>query len=162
MFDILTAPNVLFCVQIYGTDIYPGFDTKTDYNWNTETYAMPTSPLYLSGQWYALGFGTDRNPALSIKMFDASEVSLVELTNTKLEAFPNPASDMIHIPMEVVEGNIAMTIVDVNGKLIDTQNVTMTNNRLDVDVTAFAAGMYVINLAFADGTTGSVNVMVTK
>jgi len=33
---------------------------------------------------------------------------------------------------------------------------------LDVDVTAFAAGMYVINLDFADGTKGSVNVMVTK
>ncbi|MDG1915699.1 MAG: T9SS type A sorting domain-containing protein [Crocinitomix sp.] len=152
----------LFCVQIYGTDIYPGYDTKTDYNWNVETYAMPTSPLYLSGAWYALGFGTDRNPSLSIQMFNAEELNLVELTTTDLQAFPNPTNSIVHIPMNVVEGNIAMTIVDVNGKVIDTQNVTMTNNRLDVDVTAFAAGMYVINLAYADGTTGSVNVMVTK
>lgn len=152
----------LFCVQMYGTDIYPGYDTKTDYNWNLETYAMPTSPVYVSGSWFAIGYGTDRNPSLSIKMFDASEVSLVELTNTDLIAFPNPANSIVHVPMNIVDGNIAMTIVDVTGKVIDTQNVTMTNNRLDVDVTAFAAGMYVINLAFADGTTGSVNVMVTK
>ncbi len=38
----------------------------------------------------------------------------------------------------------------------------MTSNRLDIDVTAFAAGMYVINLEFADGERGSINVMVTK
>ncbi|MFT5820473.1 MAG: hypothetical protein ACI8ZM_001715 [Crocinitomix sp.] len=152
----------LFCVQIYGTDIYPGYDTKIDYNWNVETYGMPTSPLYLSGSWFTLGFGSDRNPSLSVKMFNAEELSLVELTQTELVAFPNPANSIVHIPMNMVEGNIAMTIVDVTGKIVDTQNVTMANNRLDVDVTAFAAGMYVINLAYADGTTGSVNVMVTK
>lgn len=152
----------LFCVQMYGTEIYPGYDTRTDYNWNLQTYNMPTSPLYSSATWFYAGFGTDMNPSLSVKMFNAEELSLVELTSTKLEAFPNPSNSIVHIPMEMVEGNIAMTIVDVTGKVVDTQSVTMTNNRLDVDVTAFAAGMYVINLAFVDGTKGSVNVMVTK
>lgn len=152
----------LVCAQLYGTQIYPGYDTKTDYNWNVETYAMPTSPLFLSGTWYALGFGTDMNPSMSINTFPAGELSIVELPVQELVAFPNPSNYIVHIPMKVVDGNITMTIVDLNGKVVDVQNVTMNGPRLDVDVTAFAAGMYVINLDFADGTKGSVNVMVTK
>jgi len=152
----------LFCAQMYGNDIYPGYDTKTDYNWNVETYAMPTSPIFSSGSWFALGFGTDRNPAMSVQMFDASELSLVELPTVELTAYPNPASQFVYIPMNVVDGNIEMTIVDINGKIVDQQNVTMTEARLNVDVTAFAAGMYVINLSFEDGSRGTLNVMVTK
>lgn len=152
----------LVCAQMYGADIYPGYDTKTDYNWNVETYAMPTSPLYLSSTWYALGFGTDMNPSMSINTFPAGELSLVELPIKELTAFPNPSNYIVHIPMNVVEGNITMTIVNANGQVVDVQNVTMNGPRLDVDVTAFPAGMYIINLDYADGTKGSVNVMVTK
>lgn len=152
----------MFCAQMYGSDIYPGYDTKTDYNTNVNEFAMPTSPLYLSGQWYALGFGTDRNPSLSVKMFDAAELSLVELPGVELTAYPNPANEIINIPLPMKEGDIHMTIVDVNGKIVDNQNVTMTTNRLEVDVTTLPAGMYVINLEFADGETGTLNVVVSK
>ena len=152
----------LFCAQMYGADIYPGYDTKTDYNTNVNEYAMPTSPLYLSGQWYALGFGTDRNPSISVHMFNAAELSLVELPEVELTAYPNPANDMIYIPLPMKEGDIIMNIVDINGKIVDNQNVTMTTNRLEVDVTTLPAGMYVINLEFADGERGTINVVVSK
>ena len=152
----------LFCAQMYGTDIYPGYDTKTDYNWNVETYAMPTSPIYISGSWFALGYGTDANPSLSVKMFNADELSIVEVPTVELQSFPNPASEIVHIPMKPVDGNIVMTIVDMNGRVAETQNVTMNGSRLDVDVTSLASGMYVINLEFANGERGTLNVMVTK
>ncbi|WP_070137920.1 T9SS type A sorting domain-containing protein [Crocinitomix algicola] len=152
----------LFCVQLYGDDIYPGYDTKTDYNWNSETYRMPTSPLYLSSQWYALGYGTDRNPSVSIKVFNENELSVVEVPEVELVSFPNPATEKVNIPMNPVEGNIHMTIVDVNGKVVSNQDVTMNGSRLEVDVTSFAAGMYVINLEFENGERGSLNIMVSK
>ena len=136
----------LVCAQMYGADIYPGYDTKTDYNWNVETYAMPTSPLYLSSTWYALGFGTDMNPSMSINTFPSGELSLVELPIKELTAFPNPSNYIVHIPMNVVEGNITMTIVNANGQVVDVQNVTMNGPRLDVDVTAFPAGMYILSI----------------
>jgi hypothetical protein len=64
--------------------------------------------------------------------------------------------------MAVKEGNIHMTIVDVTGKVVAVQDVTMNGPRLDVDVTAFSAGLYIINLEFADGTKGKLNVAVSK
>jgi hypothetical protein len=152
----------LFCVQMYGSIIYPGYDTKTDYRWNVETYRMPTSPAYTSGQWFALGFGTDFNPSISVEMFNADELNLVEIPEMELIAFPNPANHIVHIPMVVKEGNIHMTIVDVTGKVVAIQDVTMNGPRLDVDVTAFSAGLYIINLEFADGTKGKLNVAVSK
>ena len=155
--------NYLFCMQMYGSDIYPGYDTKTDYNWNVETYAMPTSPIYLSGQWYALGYGTDRNPSMSIKMFDASELSTVELPPLELEeAYPNPANAVVNIPLPITEGNINMTVVDINGKVVASQNTVMTTNRLELDVTTLASGMYVVNLEFANGERGAINVVVSR
>jgi len=152
----------LVCAQLYGTLIYPGYDTKTDYRWNVDTYAMPTSPLFLSGSWFALGFGTDMNPSMSINMFNADELGLVELPAEELVAYPNPSNHIVHIPMDVKEGNIAMTIINANGQVVGTQNVVMNGPRLDVDVTAFAAGMYIIKLEYANGQTGTVNVVVSK
>ena len=152
----------LFCAQMYGTDIYPGYDTKTNYNWNVEEYRMPTSPAYLSGQWYALGFDTDRNPALSVQMFNESELSLVEYNEVELTAFPNPATEIMHIPVNMKEGDIDMTIVDINGRIVDQQTRTMTTNRLDVDVTMLPAGTYMINLEFADGERGTLNFVVSR
>lgn len=152
----------LFCMQMYGAEIYPGYDTKTDYNWNVQTSAMPVSPAFTSGTWYALGFGTDRNPSISINMLNSAEIGLVELPKVALEAFPNPSNHIVHIPIQNKEGDINLTIVDVNGKVVGSQVAVINNQRLDVDVTAFPAGMYAVNLAFADGTLGSINIMVTK
>ncbi len=152
----------LFCVQMYGNIIFPGYDTKTDYSQNVNEFAQPISPLFSSGQWFALGFGADLNPSISVQMFDASELGLVELPTVDLEAFPNPASEIVHVPVDFVEGNVAMTIVDVNGRIVDNQNVTMTNSRLDVDVTSLASGQYIINLAFENGKRGAINVVVSR
>lgn len=150
------------CVQMYGDIIYPGYDTKTDYSWNVETYAMPTSPIFSSGSWFALGFGADRNPSISLDVA-FYDVSLVELpASVELEAFPNPSNHIVHIPVQGKEGDIRLTIVDLNGKVVGNQTSAIVNQRLDVDVTAFAAGMYTVNLVFADGTSGSINVVVSK
>ncbi len=152
----------LFCVQMFGDIIYPGYDTKTDYNWNVETYLQPTSPVYVSGQWFALGYGSDRNPSISAQMTEAFGLNLVEVPTVKLEAFPNPSNSIVHVPMKNKEGEIQMTIVDVTGKVVDQQTSIIANQRLDIDVTAFASGLYSINLQFADGTSGSINIAVTK
>jgi hypothetical protein len=152
----------MFCAQMYGADIYPGYDTKTNYDWNIEEYRMPTSPIYLSGQWYALGFGGDRNPSLSVKMFNSEGASLVEMNDVKLTAYPNPATEIMNIPVAMKEGNIDLTIVDINGRVVAQQTVSMTTNRLEVDVTMLPAGTYIANLEFADGERGTLNFVVSR
>ena len=152
----------LFCVILYGDIIYPGYDTKVDYRWNVDNYRQPVAPLQLSDQWFALGYGNDRMPAMGIEFVDPNGLGLVEIPSVELTAYPNPAQSKIYIPIELNEGNVGMTIVDINGRIVEEQNTEMTVNRLEVDVTGLAAGLYTINLEFANGERGSVKVVVSK
>lgn len=160
---IVLADNqkYLVCIQHYGDIIYPGYDTKLDYNTNVNEMRMPVAPVYISGQWYGLGFGTDKNPSMSVSMFSAAEVGLVELSQVDLTAYPNPANHIINIPVNK-EGSINLQIVDMAGKVVSVQNLVANTQLLQVDVTSLSGGQYVFNLAFEDGQMGSINVMITK
>jgi hypothetical protein len=151
----------LFCVLHFDNFIYPGYDTKIDYNMNVEEYRTSSNPIQIDDNWFALGYGTDRNPAFSVN-FGAPDLGLVELPEMELTAYPNPAQDIVRIPLDYQEGTVALSIVDMNGRVVEQQNVTMSTNRLDVDVTSLSSGMYAINLVFASGEKGSINVVVTK
>jgi hypothetical protein len=95
-------------------------------------------------------------------MFNSEEASLVEMNDVKLTAYPNPATEIMNIPVAMKEGNIDLTIVDINGRVVAQQTVSMTTNRLEVDVTMLPAGTYIANLEFADGERGTLNFVVSR
>ena len=150
----------MICVTFDPT-IYPGYDNKVDYTTNFDNYLQPLNVLRTDlGQYFALGFGGDQSPTLSLN-FGPAEAGLVELPQVELDAYPNPAMDFVNIPMkEGHEGNVTMQIFNLDGKLMESQEVSMQGNMLQVDVTSIPAGTYVIDLQFANGETGKVQVAV--
>jgi hypothetical protein len=150
----------LMCVQHFGDFIYPGYDTKLDYNTNVNELRMPVAPIFSSGQWFGLGFGTDRNPSMSVTMVN-NFAGLVEVENLDLTAYPNPANHIVNIPVSK-EGNINLQIVDMAGRTVSVQNVVSNTQLLQVDVSSLSGGQYVFNFAFEDGQTAAINVMITK
>lgn len=152
----------LFCLTTYSPAVYPGYDTDIDYNWNVETYLQPVTPVEVDGTWYGLGYGTDRAPSMYARVMDANSIGIVELTPQEIQVYPNPASDFINVPLQPQEGEVQMTIVDINGKIVSTQNVSMEGNMLKVDVTTLPSGTYVLNLTYENGTQQHVNVVVTR
>lgn len=161
--QILLVDNqrYLFCVSYYDDILYTGFDMGLDYNWNLETYLQPTFPGESDGTWYLAGFGTDAVPAIGVNMFTA-QVGLVELPSADLVAYPNPANAFINIPLAECGGNVVITIVDVTGKIVSSQNTTMTTSMLTVDVTTLPTGIYTLKLNFEDGTSNDVQVVVNR
>lgn len=152
----------LVCLE-FENGVYPGYDTKLDYNWNFETFLQPLNVSRGDGgQYYAAGFGTDRSISATLNFIDATTVNIAELPAENLVGYPNPASEYIQIPMNHRAGAIQLSIVDINGKLISTQNVAMDGTMLTVDVTTLSSGMYVFNMIFEDGTQGSINVAVNR
>lgn len=141
--------------------IYPGYDNKVDYTTNFDNYLQPLNVLRTDlGQYFALGFGGDQSPSLSINLGSAT-ANIVELPVVDLDAYPNPAMDFVNIPMkEGHEGNVFMQIFDLDGRMIESQDVSMQGNMLQVDVTSVPAGTYVIDLQFANGEKGTVQVAV--
>jgi hypothetical protein len=68
---------------------------------------------------------------------------------TALEMFPNPANNKVTLKVGLEEVNdVNVTIVDISGKVIHTVSYDQLEGThfLELDVTDFAAGMYVVNI----------------
>ncbi|UKN01136.1 T9SS type A sorting domain-containing protein [Paracrocinitomix mangrovi] len=147
---LIDDQRYLFCFVHYGENVYSGYDTEIDYNWNLETYLQPQFPGESDGSWFATGFGTDIVPALTVNMF-ATAVGIEEETaNDNILAYPNPANVEVNIPMGENYGAIALTITDMAGKVISTQNIEMQGPVLKVDVSSLASGTYLFNVLHGD------------
>ena len=140
----------LFCVTHYGANIFTGYDTEYDYNWNLETYLQPQFPIEADGSWFGAGFGTDVIPALTVNMFPTA-IGFEENESTNdIIAYPNPANYVVNIPVGENYGAIVLTITDLQGRVVSVQNIEMIAPILTVDVTTLAAGSYIFNLTHGD------------
>lgn len=170
-FLLVDNQNYLFCVTTYDVDIYLGFDTQLDYNQNidnvlspTVNNGQPTTVVQSDNGFSGLGFGTDLSAAVALNLIPPVELGIEEqATEEKIQAFPNPAVDMLTIPFANKEGNATINIVDVTGKVVSTQVTNLTGvNNLQLDVTNIESGMYVFNVTYENGTTSSFNVVINK
>jgi hypothetical protein len=153
----------MFCLNLYSPTIYPGYDGSLDYNWNFETYQQPINMLRIDGgQWYPAGYGTDQSPAMSVSFFDANSIGLVELPNSGLTAYPNPASSIINVPLGKAVSNVNVTILDMNGRVVGAQQMTNCSSMLTVDVTTLPTGIYTLKLTYDDATTDNIRVVVNR
>lgn len=151
----------LFCVKSEGAKVFLGYSTSIDYFANQDSLDQPISVLNNEGTITLRGFGPEVTPAMTIETLPAVEVSVNENEEENLTAYPNPAKDMISIPV----GNLELTsvvIYDVTGKIISTQDASSTNNNLTIDVSTIPNGMYIVTLIKADNTRSKINVVISK
>lgn len=74
--------------------------------------------------------------------------------NTNLETavtvYPNPASDFINIDAKnITSGNAIVRVIDMRGKVIANQDVTVTGNTMNTSINCarWAAGMYYVQIS---------------
>ncbi len=149
----------LFCLTHLGENIFSGYDTQIDYNTTVNNYLQPQFPGESDGTWFLGGFGTDVVPAITASLFEAT-ASIEEYTPANLTAYPNPANAEVNIPLNENFGAVSLTITDMSGKVVNTQNIEMAGSILTVDVTNLASGSYVFNVSNGEKTeviTVSVN-----
>lgn len=161
-FVMIDDQRYLFCSTVYGSTIYPGYDTDIDYTWNVETYLQAIAPINIDGTWYGLGYGEDQSPAMSVNFFDGNSVGIFETPIQELAAFPNPASAVLNVPIGAKEGEILLTITDINGKVVSSQSVETEGPMMVVDVTTIPSGVYVMSMQYTNGNTQSINVVVNR
>jgi len=77
-----------------------------------------------------------------------NSLSVSDFTNTKIEVYPNPTNDIWHLnsPTEIIE---ILKIADIQGKKIAV--VFPKTNQVSIDATAFAKGLYFIELTTING-----------
>lgn len=153
----------LFCVKTQDDYIYLGFNASIDYTTNIANYRQPVGPVIDGGTFYAIGFGGDVTPAIALNMFDKNFVGIEEeqTTNT-IVPYPNPANQVINIPMKGISGLVSIDIMDMNGRLVKTIRANVSGETMQVDVTGISNGQYSFRMTTADGKVNTFKVVVTK
>ena len=158
--DLLDNQRYLFCVNTYDVDIYIGFDDNLDYNQNiTNVYKQPVSVVENNGSWYITGFGSDVTAGISVELTTNLNVEDKQFSN--IDAYPNPATNMVSIPLNGYNGKGTIKILDVTGKLIATKTIN-ANNLISVDVTDISNGNYLFDLNLEDGRFAKFNIIISK
>ncbi len=145
----------LVCVQTLNPEIAFGYDNLT-YDGNQGITAMPISPVFIDDTWYTGGW--TGASAVSIGLKASPDASVGTIASIDGKAYPNPAVDVVTIDVEA-NGSAVLTITDISGKVVLSQNVALTNGTSDVNISSLEAGIYVFNVSFENGTSSQFNVV---
>lgn len=154
----------VFCVGTDNPDIFilfdgGGLDNRRQYE-GLNGNAQPDYYIYTDG----IGRFTDFYglPAIGVEFFDKNLVSTGEENIVDVTPYPNPTTEFLNIPLNNMSGSAQLNIFDANGRLISTENVSVDNNTLTVDVQNMATGIYTFTMAFENGKTTTFKVMINK
>lgn len=157
----------LFCVYNASDSLRLGYDSRIDYLATINNYLQPVAPVRTlknagADEWFAAGFGYDVTPAFTVNIDFPTSVNAVSNASTTV-AYPNPAVNMLNVPVRKgVTGKVTVEIFDLAGKLVISENKTIGNGPLKVNVASISNGAYVFNLTFADGSQDTFKVSVNR
>ena len=158
--SLLDNQRYLFCVNTYDTDIYIGFNDDIDYNLNlSNVYKQPVSCVENNGSWFITGFGSDVTAGVSLEL--STNLNIEEDELFSIDAYPNPANNVVTIPLKGYVGKGNLNIMDVTGKIISTTTIN-ANNLMTVDVTNIPNGNYIFDLNLEDGRSTKFNIVISK
>ncbi len=148
----------LACAQTVNLDVYLGFESERDHTWNYDYYLQPMSPIESDGTYYAAGFGTDVPNALVLRVIDANNIGLSEVSTINGKAYPNPSAGQIDINIEG-EGAAQVVVTDITGKVVSRKSIHLVNGISSYSLEGLSNGMYIFNVTLENGKTAQFNVV---
>ena len=158
----------LFCVYNASDSIRIGYDGRINYKTTIDNYLQPISPVKdlpngQAAEWFWVGFDGYPAPAISATFDFGIGVNTSAAVKNALAPYPNPAVNMLTVPVRKgVVGNVTIEIYDLAGKLVISENQTIGNEPLKVNVASISNGAYVFSLTFADGSKDTFKVSVNR
>ena len=166
--SLVDNKRYLFCVYNASDSIRVGYDSRIDYTATINNYLQPIAPVKDlpnggTATWYRDGFGWDVSPAISATLDYPVGVNTSAAVKNALAPYPNPTANLLTVPVRKgVVGNVTVEIYDLAGKLVISENQTIGNEPLKVNVASISNGAYVFSLTFADGSKDTYKVSVNR
>ena len=144
--DYLDVHNGRICVTPeYPNGMYCYFAT-VDSEWNS-AYPYLIGPTY-----YGVKTGAKVNSVTEATTTYNPVNSLSEQSISEVRIFPNPTNDLFIVQaIGLVETNMELTLMDIQGKVIDKQVILPGSTMAFFDVSTLYAGTYVISYTDAKG-----------
>lgn len=95
------------------------------------------------------------------KAFKSAVLAINELAVEGLNIYPNPASDVLNVSFEAVNGDYVISMLDLQGRVVASQNHTSLNGTqvISIPVNEFAKGSYIVSIS-TNGVSTSQNVII--
>lgn len=124
---------------------------NSQYNRDEQIYAIAVDngDIFVTGTSSSSAVNSDY---LTIK-YSYSSVGIFEpnISNSTFDILPNPASDYCVITLkEILSSNGSMQIVDIAGKVVQTQNLNAGIQNFTIDISSLPAGSYFISIIAED------------
>lgn len=144
--DYLDVHNGRFCVTPeYPNGMYCYFAT-VDADWNS-AYPYLIGPTY-----YGVVTGVKVNSVTESTTVYNPANNVTENQISALKVFPNPSNDLIIVQaIGLVQNDVVLTLTDIQGKLIATQEILAGSTMAFFDVSTLYAGTYFISYTDANG-----------
>jgi hypothetical protein len=144
--DYLDVHNGRFCVTPeYPNGMYCYFAT-VDADWNS-AYPYLIGPTY-----YGVVTGAKVNSVTESTTVYNPANNVAENQISALKVFPNPANDLIIVQaIGLVQNDLVLTLTDIQGKRIATQEILAGSTMAFFDVSTLYAGTYFISYTDANG-----------
>lgn len=99
-------------------------------------------------RWYS-GYSASRtfnNPWIRAKFWSAIGIE-ENILSTSVKVGPNPASDVLNVSFDNIEGDFTLTMTDVTGRVVRAENISVfgaANHTMSVN--GLAKGVYMLNI----------------
>jgi hypothetical protein len=84
---------------------------------------------------------------LTVTAVDENNISDINIT-----VFPNPTSEILNISLANNQKDLQLELFDINGKLLQTQQINATQNMANINMSEYARANYLLRLYAADGS----------
>jgi hypothetical protein len=154
----VTLPAGTNCYKVIMTDVYGdgfGYGTNPAGQYGMEIVSGSNTIINLN-----LGnFGAVMTRDAAMKTDGTSAIGELEAVN--FNVYPNPASDVLNVSFEAVNSDYVVTMLDLQGRVVATQNHTSLNGAqtLSIPVSEFAKGSYIVTIS-TNGVSTSQNVII--
>jgi hypothetical protein len=119
--------------------------------------------IRISGEWFNGFTNLGGPPSIGVQLVDANSIGINELDRVEITPYPNPASDVILIPLVGQKGAATLQIFDLAGAQVAEQRVSMGgNDLLTVNVNGISNGAYVFQMNFENGQFSTFRVVVSR
>jgi hypothetical protein len=142
----------LACVDVWNDNFWIGFSNRVDYSRNIDHYLQPLAPVSSNSTYYTVGFGSNMVPSIALGVFDASTISVNELTDQSINIYPNPANKFITIEGAAAESELQ--IIDLSSRTVASQIIESSLE--SIDLSEIKSGHYFMKFTSKGGSVRTV------
>lgn len=128
----------------FTNELYSGYSTGEWENHSVSLSAFAGQTIYIAFRHYNV---TDMF-YLDIDDITVSAngggVGIADVENSNVSIYPNPASDMVKVSLEGVDGKVNVQIVDINGRTVKEQNGNAQG--MNIEVSSLSRGTYYVRM----------------